>query len=320
LVLLLAGTLVAAAASAQTVQQPRRLGVLLIAEDCPTPAPLVESLARLGWVDGRTIAFDCASANGRFDQAAPLAAALIARHPDLLVGRTLLAARPFKALTATIPIVMLGVADPVDQGLVDSLARPGGNMTGLVSILFEVESKRIELLRELVPRFARLAVVAPRVGRDSIYEKTIDQLLERAAAAHGFTYQWFSTDYGNDIPDVFAAIAAQRFDAVSLVSAPFTREQVGRLGQAARRGGVPTIGNLAELADAGVLLTYGASSDHVARRGAVYVDKILRGAKPADLPFEQPSEFDLAINQATATTLGLTIPPALLARATMVIE
>lgn len=318
----LAGTAIAQPCLAQ-----HRVGVLLLAEDCPTPPLLVSNLAALGWVAGRTIHFDCVSENGPspLDQVNAVARDLVARRPVVIVASFLPAAIALKAATSTIPIVMLNVADPVRQGLVESLPRPGGNLTGQASVLAEVETKRIELLREAVPGFRRLAVVA-RAGPAVRYFEDIEQMLAGTAGTLHFSYEWFRVASTDELPSLFRGLASKGFDAIYLVPMVwlYTSVNVPIVGEAVRASGLPTITDDISadrhLAKEGVLLTYGPSRVQRFRRAANYVDKILRGAKPANLPVEEPSQFELVVNARVAKTLGLTLPEALLARADEVIE
>jgi putative ABC transport system substrate-binding protein len=297
----------------------RRVGLLLLGASCPPPRELRDALAALGWIEGKTLAFDCVSAVGRIEEIPLLAKQLVARRPDVLVSQALPGIRPLVAETSSIPIVALALADPVGMGLIKSLARPGGNLTGLVSIVLDVEAKRIELLKEIVPALSRLAVVI-RKGVDERYRLTIDRLLQQVAERYSFAYQWFYHERYEDIPAVFGEAAAKRFNAVYLVPNPFIGMQPQPIADAALRYRLPTIANDNRLADAGVLLSYGPSDTHVAGRAAGQIDKILGGAKAGDLPFEQPTQFDLVINLKTAKALGLTIPAPLLLRADRVIN
>ena len=304
---------------------PPRIGVLLPNSPCP-PTALVHALAELGWVDGRTVTIDCRSTHGRFEGVSELVADLVAVHPDVLVSSTMATAPKLKAATATIPIVLLGVSDPVKMGLVRSLARPGGNITGLVSVMFDVEEKRLELLKEAAPAMKQLAVVSRR-GVAPEYDRAIDEVVATAARTYGFAYQYFYR--GDDGPALFADIKAKGCDSIYLVPSPYTSETTVLFGQLARASHLPAVGFYSNLADNGLLLTYGPKQmsltygpeDEVtARRGATYIDKILKGAKPGELPMEQPSEFELVINLKTAKAAGITIPTSLLVRATRVIE
>ena len=316
----MSGALLAASltADAQQSNRVRRIGVLLIGSACPTPSALTRKLTEFGWIEGRTVEFDCVSAGGRFETLPSLARQLVARHPDLLVSQYNPAARALKAATSTIPIVMMWTSEPVRSGVAQGLAHPGGNVTGLVSVLFDVERKRIDLLKEMLPRLDRLAVIGRQT--DDPYYSDIDKIVAEAAHSHGFTYHWFRASQPEDYPRLFKEIAASGFDAVYLVPNPLIDMNPPLIGSAALARRLPAIGSLSALADAGVLLTYGPNFQHNAERAAIFVDKILRGSKPGDLPFEQPTRFELAINLKAAKALGLTIPQSMLVRADRVIE
>ena len=320
---LIAGLALAGPAIAQSDGKPRRVGVLLMIENCPAPPALIESLAALGWVEGRTVVFDCVSAAGPapFDRLNALAAELVSRRPDVIVGSFLPVARALKAATATIPIVMLDMAEPVRRGLVESLSRPGGNLTGLVSVMSEVEIKRIELLKEAVPNLRRLAVIAWQ-GAEAGYYEGIEQDLAGAARALGFTYQWFRFDEVGEVARLFADISSKGFDAIYLAPAVwlYTDANTQLIGNLSQTTNLPTIADDRRLAEAGVLLTYGHNNAYRFQRTASYIDKIFKGAKPADLPVEQPTKFELTINLRTAKALGIEVPLTLLIRADEVIE
>jgi putative tryptophan/tyrosine transport system substrate-binding protein len=312
------------AAIAQTAAKMRRIGVLLLGSQCPPPTTLVESLAALGWIEGQTVAFDCVSAFGRFGDVPTLAVDLVARHPDVIASGFLSAIAALKAATTSIPIVMLNSADPVRFGLVDSLSRPGGNVTGVASALGELDGKRIELLKELLPKLGRLAIVGRQGGGLSkvgiTYYGAVEKRLVEAASAYGFSHQWFDVVRGEDLPPLFGEIASKGFDAIYPVPGPLTELNAALIAQSAQAVRLPTIGYTASHAKEGMLLSYGSNVERNTRLAASYINKILRGAKPSDLPVEQPTEFDLLINLKTAKALGLTVPPSLLARADEVIE
>ena len=320
---LIAGLALAGPAIAQSDGKLRRVGVLLMIENCPAPPALIESLAALGWIEGRTVVFDCVSTGGPSprDRLNALAAELVSRRPDVIVGSFLPVARALKAATATIPIVMLNMADPVRWGLVESLSRPGGNLTGLVSVMSEVEIKRIELLKEAVPNLRRLAVIAWQ-GAEAGYYEGIEQDLAGAARALGFTHQWFRFDEVGEVARLFADISSKGFDAIYLVPGVwlYTGANIQLVGNLTQTTNLPTIAQDRRLAEAGVLLTYGHDYTHRFQRTASYIDKILKGAKPADLPVEQPTKFELVINLKTAKAFGLTIPQSVLIRADQVIQ
>jgi putative ABC transport system substrate-binding protein len=300
-------------------QSLRRIAVLLVTSDCPAPAALVQSLAALGWIEGRTIVFDCVSAVNRLEQLPALATALVARRPDVIVSALLPGIRALKSATTTIPIVALGVADPVGQKLVQSLARPEGNLTGLVSVMLELEEKRIELLKQVLPQMSRLAAVYRRGGEGGYYV-AIDRVLERVGGIYGIKYERFYYERNEDIVRVLDEIAAKNFHAVYFPPGPLTESVPAVVARAARKNRLPVIGQGSRFAEAGALMTYSPNTAHVAERCASFVDRILRGAKPAELPFEQPTKFELILNLKTARALDLAIPQAVLLRADRLIE
>jgi putative tryptophan/tyrosine transport system substrate-binding protein len=220
--------------------------------------------------------------------------------------------------TTTIPIVMFGPADPLRNDLITSLASPEGNVTG-VAFFGDVGGKRLELLKEIVPHLRRLALVAS-VYLDFKVAQTSDEGVTIAASALGFTWQRFRAAVANDYDEIFARIAAEHFDAAVIQPDPLTQQNAMRVIELALRHRIPTVGASPEGAKSGLLLGYGQTNRWIAVRVAEYVDKILRGAKPSDLPVEQATKILLTINLKTAKALGLTVPPSLLARADEVIE
>jgi putative ABC transport system substrate-binding protein len=297
------------------------VGVFVAGQPCPPARELIESLAALGWIEGRTLAFDCVPAVRRFEEMPGLAASLVARKPDVIVAGAIPTVRSLLAASPTVPIVAMALADPVGQRFAQSLSRPGGSVTGLVSVMLDVEEKRVDLLKEISPSLSRLAVVFRR-GADEQYRATVEQMLARTGRRHGFTYEWAYHERYQDIPQLIGDLAAKRFDAAYLVPSPYYTDAKNNapLAEAARKRRVAIFGQDAELAEAGALFAYGPDRRHVAQRTAGYVDKILRGAAPGDLPFEQPAKFNLVINLRTAKALGLKVPQAVLARADRVIE
>jgi putative ABC transport system substrate-binding protein len=286
--------------------------------DAPKRAALIGRLAELGWVEGRTLIRDCVLAYGRFDQTPALAAELVARRPDVLFGGSTPAVRALMQATTTIPIISTQ-SDPVESGLVRNLARPEGSVTGVSSITFDLLAKRLELLKQIVPRLSRLAFVA-RKGVDLVDLERQSSELNHAADVLGFSWQVFSLAGAEDVDKVFANLAAEGFDAAYIAPGPVTYQIRERIGDAARQYRVPTVADQDVFARAGALFSYGVDVNPVFVRAAEYIDKILRGAKPADLPIEQPTKFRLIINLKTAAALGLDVPPQLQQLADEVIE
>ena len=224
-----------------------------------------------------------------------------------------------KNATKTIPIVMTGTGgDPVEAGLVESLARPGGNVTGLTNLGAELGGKRLELLKEVVPKVARVAVIYNPTSPPSVREVKED--LPVAARALGLTIQPWEVRAADDFDRVFAAMGKQRPDGLYLPTGPQMFTNLKRVAGFALKSRLPSVYNRKEAVDAGGLMSYGADIADSYRRVAFYVDRILKGAKPADLPVEQPKKFELVINLKTAKQIGLTIPPNVLARADKVIR
>jgi putative ABC transport system substrate-binding protein len=277
-------------------------------------AAFVQRLRELGWSDAR-IAIDVRWAEGRNERYAEIAAEFVRLNVDVIVtlGGAVLAA---KQATAVIPIVFAVAADPVASGFVASLARPGGNVTGLSNLSGDLGAKRLELLREVVPNFRRLAILS-NVG----FPATVLETSEVAAAARtlGLEVVTLEIRRAEDIAPAFAALKG-RAEALYIPSDPLINSHQVRINTLVMGARVPAVHGNREYVVAGALMSYGANFPDMFQRAANYVDKILQGAKPADLPIEQPTKFDLVINLTTAQALGLTVPPTLLARANEVIE
>ncbi len=277
-------------------------------------------LAALGYREGQNLKLDLRFADGDHERLPELAADLVRLRPSIIVTSGSSATAAAKRATDTIPIVMSTSLDPVREGLVQSLARPGGNVTGLSAISdAALIGKRLQLVKELIPGATRLALVPPprpltRVGENWLRDS------EAAGRSTGFTTQVLEIHDPTQWEQVFAAAARGRADVVYFIDwAPyFARGK--QIAEQALRSRMPTLFGLRPGVEAGGLLSYGTDFRELARRAADYVDKILRGAKPADLPVEQPTKFELVINLKTAKALGLTIPPSLLARADEVIQ
>jgi putative tryptophan/tyrosine transport system substrate-binding protein len=279
-------------------------------------AALVQRLREFGWIEGRTLAIEYRWAQGRADRAAEIAAEFVSLKVDVIVTAGTLNVVATKQVTSVIPIVFAGAGDPVGTGLVASLARPGGNVTGLSNQSTDLAAKRIELLREVVPGLRRLAIMA-NVGAPI----AMLEVGEALAAAHtlGLEATKFEIRRAEDISTAFETLKGQA-DALHLASDQLVntnRLQINALALAAR---LPTMHTFRALVETGGLMSYGPNFQHLSRRAADYIDKILRGTKPADIPVEQPTKFDLVINLKTAKALGLDVPATLLARADEVIE
>jgi putative tryptophan/tyrosine transport system substrate-binding protein len=275
----------------------------------------LQRLRELGWIEGRTVAIEYRWAGGHSERFAEIAAEFVRSKVDIIVtaGGAVVAA---KAATAVIPIVFAVASDPLGSGLVASLARPGGNVTGLSVQVPDVAGKRIELLRELVPGFRTMAIMA-NVG----YPAAVLEMGEVQAAARtlGLEVTIVEIRRAEDIASAFETLKS-RAEVLYVCVDPLTDTNRIRINALALDARLPTISGFREDLEAGGLIFYGPNVSHLFRRAADYVDKILRGAKPADIPVEQPTKFDLVLNLTTARALGLTTPPTLLARADEVIE
>jgi putative tryptophan/tyrosine transport system substrate-binding protein len=273
-----------------------------------------QGLNELGYIEGKTIVIEWRSAEA--GRVPGLAAELVRLKVDVIVTAGPLSTRPAEGATKTIPIVMAQDDDPVGNGFVASLARPGGNITGLASLSPELSGKQLELLKEIVPKLSRMAVLgtSTRPGNARSLRET-----ELAAGAFGVKLQYLDVVGPKDIDTAFREAGMARADAVLMLVATGVpqRNQVVELAVKSR---LSVISGRPELVEAGGLMTYGASFNDLYRRAATYVDKILKGAKPADLPVEQPAKFELLINLKTAKQIGLTIPPNVLSRADRVIK
>jgi putative ABC transport system substrate-binding protein len=275
----------------------------------------VQRLSELGWIESRTIAIKYRWAEGRSERYAEIAAELVERKVDVIVTQGGAVAAAKKA-TSLIPIVFTVAADPLADGLVASLAQPGGNVTGLSLQFTDVAGKRLELLREAAPHLGRLAIMA-NLG----YRAAALELAEIEATARKLNLEVATSPIrrAEDIAPAFAALKG-RAEALYVCADPLVSTHQIHINALAASARLPTMHGIGEYVMAGGLMSYGANFPDLWRRGGDYVDKILRGAKPGDIPVEQPTKFDLVINLKTAKALGLTVPSALLARADEVIE
>lgn len=274
-------------------------------------------LRELGYVEGKDIQIEYRWAEGNFSRLRVLAAEILRLKPDVIVTGGPTATRPAKEATSTIPIVMSFDSDPVGSGFVANLARPGGNITGLSSLSPEIASKQLELLREIIPKLSRVMVLGTSTnpGNGQAVEQT-----EVAARAFGIELQYTDLLSIEEIETAFSNALKFRADALLMLSSPVTISHRKRVTGTAAKSRLPTIYARPEFVDDGGLITYSASINALFHRAAAYVDKILKGAKPAELPVEQPTKFDFVVNLKTAKQIGLTIPPHVLARADRVIR
>jgi putative ABC transport system substrate-binding protein len=319
----LAGALLAAplAAEAQQAGKVHRIGYL--ASTSATAARhLLEAfrqgLGELGWVEGQNVLIEYRFAEGRHERLPELAAELVRLKLDLILAGPTPPALAAKNATGTIPIVMTAVGDPVRLGLVTSLARPGGNVTGVsFDVGLEVFPKALELLRESVPNVRRVAVLSnPANPAQAVAVNDVTA----AARSLGLQLRLLEARGPDAFDGAFAAMGKDRVDALLVLTDPLFIIHKARLADLAARYRLPSVYAIKENVEAGGFMSYGPSLVAAFRRAAVFVDKILKGAKPADLPVEQPTKFELVINLKTAKALGLTIPPSLLQRADQVIE
>jgi ABC-type uncharacterized transport system substrate-binding protein len=306
---------------AARAQQPGKLPTIGFLGASPSiesqrVAAFVQRLRELAWIDNRNLAIEYRWAEGRNERYAEAAAELVRLKVDVIVTVATPATLAAKQATTVIPIVFGAASDPVGTGLVDSLARPGGNVTGLSNQISDTGGKKLELLREVVPSLRRLAILA-NVGNPAV---VLDMGEAQAAASKlGLEVTTSEIRRAEDIAPAFDALKG-RADALYVCTDPLVNTHRIRVNTLALAARLPTIHGLREYVEAGGLMSYGPNLPDLMRRAGDYVDKILRGAKPGDIPVEQPTKFDLVINLTTAKALGIDVPPTLLARADEVIE
>jgi putative ABC transport system substrate-binding protein len=310
-------------AQAQQPKKVSRIGYLSTtdaATESTRAEPIWRALRELGYIEGQNIAIEYRYAEGKQDRLPELAAELVRLKVDIIVvagGGNWVQAT--KNATKTIPIVMVGVGvDPVKAGLAESLARPGGNVTGVTNLTGELGGKRLELLKEAVPKLARVAVLYDPATQASVLE--VKDLLPVAARALKLTVQSWEVRDATGFEKVFAALSKQRPDGLYVGGGRLMNDNKKGIVGLALKSRLPAMYVRREFVDAGGLMSYGADITDSYRRVAYYVDRILKGAKPADLPVEQPTKFELVINLKTAKQIGLTIPPEVLARASRLIK
>ena len=314
----LTGGLLAAplAAAAQRPDRIRRIGILLFSQqDLAVITPCLEELKTLGYVDGKTVAMEYRDAEGQYERLPGLAAELVRLSPDVIFSFGGEQAPIVKRATASIPIVVVVSNDPVASGLVASLARPGGNITGVTYVHDALAGKSIELLKQAAPGVSRVAMLWNPQHTDPEYRET-----QRAAGTLRVQLQSLEVRVTSDFEGAFQAAIRERAEALIVAGSRLLNLNRRQIGDFAGKNRLILVGTPRWLSEIGALLTYGPNTIELHRRAAGYVDKILKGAKPADLPMQQPATFELVINLKTAKTLGLTIPPSLLQRADQVIE
>ena len=308
----------ASAAEAQQAKKRPRIGVLS-SRLGPLPTregAFQESLRKLGYVEGQSITIEYRYAEERLDRLPELVAELVHSKVDVIVAVSTPAIEAAKNATKTIPIIMAGVSDPVGTGFVASLARPGGNVTGLSLQSPELSGKRLELLKEVIPKLSRVAFL---VHRQDPGHRLFVKEAQDAGQSLGMQIQPLAVAGFEEIEGVFPAMVRERIGGL-VVQPIFIGTHGLRIAELAARNRLPTISDPREFADAGGLMSYGPSRSALWQRAATYVDKILKGTKPADLPVEQPTKFEFVINLKTAKQIGLTIPQSVLFRADKVIK
>ena len=315
-ILCFGGLAVPSLTSAQPSTKVHRIAVLGN-ENTPPWEAFRQGLRELGYVDGANVRIEWRWSEGKTDRLPSLAAELVTLKPDVIVASGTQAVRAAKQATGTIPIVMPVSAYPEKIGLVDTLARPGGNVTGLSNVSLELNGKRLELLKEIAPGASRLAFVH---NPDSPVEALGVREMQAAASAAGFEILPIDVKNPEDFAAAFTAITAKRAHVLYAVGNPVNFKGRQLIAEFALKNRLPSIFEERLFVEAGGLLSYAPSFSDLFRRAATFVDRILKGAKPADLPVEQPTKFELFVNLRTGRMLGLTIPPSVLLRAAQVIE
>jgi ABC-type uncharacterized transport system substrate-binding protein len=305
------------AAPAQQPGKTARVGFFSIVTSPFLDEAFRQGLRELGYVEGQNIAIEYRSAEGKDERLPGLAAELVRLKVDVIVAASPPAIEAAKQATKTIPIVFTVSGDPVAEGFVASLARPGGNLTGLTTIGPELVGKQLEMLKTVAPKVSRVAVLQNPSNQG---HAPMLRQAEGAARALGVQLQVLKARTPSEIEAAFAAMSNQRAGGVLVLRDAVFRTLRAQIAALAAKNRLPAVYGLREEAEAGGLMAYGASVPQLFRRAATYVDKILKGAKPADLPVEQPTKFELVINLKTAKALGLTIPPSLLGQADQVIQ
>ena len=315
-------TLALASVDVAEAQQPKKvprigrlsagfLGVSTVRDEA-----LKQGLRDLGYIEGKNILIETRYAEGKPDRYPTLVAELVRLKIDVLVTASG-PARAAKQVSNTLPIVVVGTTDPLATGLVESLARPGGNITGLTSLAPDLGGKRLELLKETVPKLSRVAFLYNPADPSNVVE--LEQL-RGPAAALGVTVRVVEARGPDEIEQAFSVMSRERLEGLSTASGAVNNNNQRRIVVLAAKNRLPAIYHLSEFVDSGGLMSYGPNLGEMYRRAAYFVDRILKGAKPSDLPVEQPTKFELLINLKTAKALGLTIPPVVMMRAEKVIK
>ena len=319
----LLSVIVAAWPLAARAQQPAKiprigfLGNSTATMEANLIGPLRDGLRELGYEEGRNVIIEFRWADGKYDQFPALVAELLAAKVDVIITAGTPATLAIKKATSTVPLVFIAVGDPVGTGVVPNLGRPGGNITGLSSIAPDLEGKRLELLREVVPKLSHVAFF---LNPANAFHTASMRQARVAAQSLGIKLQPMEVNKSEQLDGAFASIVKEKPDALLILADRIFLHNRKRMMEFAIQQRLPSVNAYRELVEAGGLISYGPSYEDMHRRAAVYVDKILKGTKPADLPIEQPTKFTLLINLKTAKTLGLTVPPTLVARADELIE
>jgi len=316
----LSALLLALSASAQQPAKISRIGIVTaqpLSGIASRQQAFLQGLRELGYVEGKNIVIENRSAEGKFDRLPALMAEIVSLKVDIILSHGPTTTRAAKQATSTIPIVMAQDPDPIGNGFVTSLARSGGNITGLSSLTTDLSGKRLELLKEILPKLTRVALFGTSTNQGNTQAR---KEMESTAAALGLKLQYLDILGPKDIATAFQAAGNGRADAVFVMRSPVLNSQRTQLVQLAAKNRLPAAYPISEYVEDGGLMSYDANSNDLARRAASYVDKILKGARPADLPVEQPIKFEFIVNLKAAKQIGLTIPPNVLVRADRVIR
>ena len=309
----------ARAQSAKPAAKVMRVGFLRLTPAPPTPGAnikaFIDTMRELGWIEGRNIVYDYVSANGDEARLAEAAAALVARRPDVIHTTNNQQTQAALRTTRTVPIIFTSVSEPVEAGLVKSLQRPGGNVTGVSPFRGEVGARRVQLLKEVLPNITRLGLLVALAPGSSEEHRRIEQ-----AAGSGVKIFSSVVKAPEELQGALTTLAAAKPEALLLVQDALFLARRKAIVEFATKHKIPVVGHYGPLADDGALMTYNSSLPDHHRRTAYMVDKVLRGANPADIPVEQPTQFELVINLRIAKALGITIPQSVLLQATRVIE
>jgi putative ABC transport system substrate-binding protein len=312
-------TLLTSTAVAQTPAKPARIGKL-----CPMKCDglphmsFEDEMRKLGWIEGKNLITERKEAEGRFERLPELAAELVRSKPNVLLASSTPGALAVKNATSEIPIVFSAVGNPVDMGLVQSLARPGGNVTGVTSLVGPHLAKKFDLIREFMPQAQHVGVLTNSDNPNARLGVSIE--VPMAAQQYGFQIEVIGIQVAEDIPGAVAKAKALGLEALAVIGDAILNTPPNRVSDLLAQAGIPAVYDLRATVLAGGLISYGVDVGAASRRQAHLVDRVLRGAAPAELPVQQPTSYELVINLKAAKALGLTMPPALVARADEVIE